>query len=37
LTVHRPGQAALALDTRDTLTADPELPGFSCPVAEFFR
>jgi Uma2 family endonuclease len=35
--VHRPGQEALALDTRDALTGDPELPGFSCPVADFFR
>lgn len=37
VTVHRPGADPLALDSRDTLTGDPELPGFSCPVAEFFR
>lgn len=37
VTVHRPGMAALALDARDTLTGDSELPSFSCPVADFFR
>lgn len=37
VTVHRPGVDPVALDRRDTLTGDPELPGFSCPVAEFFR
>ena len=25
------------LHTRDTLDGNPELPGFSCPVADFFR
>ena len=35
--VHRPGTSPVALDDRATLTADPELPGFSCPVADFFR
>lgn len=35
--VHRPGVNPVALDAADTLTGDPELPGFSCPVAEFFR
>lgn len=35
--VHRPGVPALALDARDTLAGDPELPGFSSPVAAFFR
>jgi Uma2 family endonuclease len=37
VTVHRPGVSAVALDSRDTITGDPELPGFSCPVADFFR
>jgi Uma2 family endonuclease len=37
LVVHRPGQETLAHDVRDTLAGDPELPGFSAPVAEFFR
>lgn len=37
VTVHRPGVPALALEARDTLPGDPELPGFSCRVAELFR
>jgi len=37
VTVHRPGASPVALDDRATLTGDPELPGFSCPVAAFFR
>ncbi|QJW97059.1 Uma2 family endonuclease [Frigoriglobus tundricola] len=37
VTVHRSGAAPVALDARDTLTGDPELPGFSCPVADLFR
>lgn len=37
VTVHRPGAEPLALDARDTLAGDPELPGFSCPVAGLFR
>lgn len=37
VTIHRPNNDVEALDSRDTLTGDPELPGFSCPVAEFFR
>lgn len=37
VTVHRPGVDPVALDARDTLTGDPELQGFSCPVADFFR
>ena len=36
LVIHRPGDDALALDVRDTITGDPELPGFSAPVADFF-
>lgn len=37
VSVHRSGVAAVALDARGTLTGGPELPGFSCPVAELFR
>jgi Uma2 family endonuclease len=37
VTIHRPAANAIALDARDTLVGDPELPGFSCPVADFFR
>jgi Uma2 family endonuclease len=37
VTVHRPGEAAFALDTRDPLRGEPDLPGFSCPVADLFR
>ena len=37
LHVHRPGTSVAALDVTDTLTGDPELPGFTAPVADFFR
>jgi Uma2 family endonuclease len=37
VTVHRPKTHPLALDARDILDGDPELPGFSCPAADFFR
>ena len=37
LIVHRPNAHPIALDTRDILTGEPELPGFSCPVANLFR
>jgi Uma2 family endonuclease len=37
VTVHRPKTHPLALDARGTLDGNPELPGFSCPVADFFR
>jgi len=37
VTVHRPGVSAQALDSHGTITGGPELPGFSCPVADFFR
>ena len=37
LMVHRPNAHPIALDTRDILTGEPELPGFSCPVAALFR
>lgn len=36
VTIHRPGIQALALDSTQVITADPELPGFSAPVADFF-
>lgn len=35
--VHRPGVDPVAFDARGTLSGFPELPGFSCPVADFFR
>ena len=37
VTVHRPNVHPVALDSRDTLNGEPELPGFSCRVADFFR
>jgi Uma2 family endonuclease len=37
VTLHRPGVPALALDSTHTLNGDPELPGFSCRVADLFR
>lgn len=37
VTVHRPSAAVRSLDATGTLAGDPELPGFSCPVADFFR
>jgi Uma2 family endonuclease len=37
VTVHRPRENPIALDARVTLDGNPELPGFSCPVADFFR
>jgi Uma2 family endonuclease len=37
VTVHRPGADPVALDVRDPLEGFPELPGFSCRVAELFR
>jgi Uma2 family endonuclease len=37
VTILRPGTPAAALDVHGTITGDPELPGFSCPVADFFR
>lgn len=35
--VHRPGAEPVTFNRAQTLTGDPELPGFSCPVADFFR
>jgi len=37
ISIHRPGVPSEALDSRDTLAGDPELPGFSCPVSDLFR
>lgn len=37
VTVHRPNTSPVALDDRGTLTGGPELPDFSCPVADLFR
>lgn len=37
VSVHRPNTEAVALDTSDILSGDPELPGFSVPVRELFR
>lgn len=37
VTIHMLNSDPVALDARDTITAEPHLPGFSCPVAEFFR
>lgn len=37
LTVHRPRVGVDALSSTDTLTGDPELPGFTATVGEFFR
>jgi Uma2 family endonuclease len=37
VTIHRSGVNPVANDARDTLVGDPELPGFSCAVADFFR
>ncbi|HUR55451.1 MAG TPA: Uma2 family endonuclease [Gemmataceae bacterium] len=35
--VHRPGAEPVQFNRTQTITGDPELPGFSCPVADFFR
>lgn len=35
--VHRPRRPIDELGAADTLTADPVLPGFACPVADLFR
>ena len=37
VTVHRPGAAVRAVNRTGTLTAEAELPGFACPVAELFE
>lgn len=37
VTVYRPGAEPAVVNATQTLTGDPELPGFSCPVADLFR
>jgi Uma2 family endonuclease len=37
VTIHRPNVNPVALDAGGSLDGGPKLPGFSCPVAEFFR
>lgn len=37
VTVYRPDHPAEMFNRRQTLTADPHLPGFSVPVAKIFR
>lgn len=37
VTVYRPAVEPVLFNRTQVLTGDPELPGFSCPVAEFFR
>ena len=35
--VHRPGAEPVQFNRSQILSGDPELPGFSCPVAALFR
>ena len=37
VTIHQPGRTVRAVNVAGTLSADPELPGFSARVADFFR
>lgn len=37
VTVYRPGAAPVMFNDTQTLAGDPELPGFSCRVADLFR
>lgn len=37
VTVHRPRTEPVLFNRAQSLAGDPELPGFSCPVADFFR
>jgi len=37
VTVYRPGIAPVMVNATQTLTGGPELPGFSCQVADLFR
>ena len=37
VTVYQPGREPSLFNRTETISADPHLPGFSCPVAEFFR
>jgi Uma2 family endonuclease len=37
VTVYRPDAEPALFNRTQTLSADPVLPGFSCPVADLFR
>jgi Uma2 family endonuclease len=37
VSIHRLNAKPVALDAGGTLRGDPELPGFACRVADFFR
>lgn len=37
ITIYRPDRSLIVLESTDTIAGDPELPGFACVVAEFFR
>jgi Uma2 family endonuclease len=37
VTEYKPGAEPRMYTRADTISADPHLPGFACPVAEFFR
>ncbi len=37
ITIYRPDKSLIVVEGGDTISGDPELPGFSCAVAEFFR
>ncbi len=37
VTIYRPGQPARVVAADDTLTGEDVLPGFACPVADFFN
>ena len=37
VTVYRPDAEPVLFNRTQTLSADPVLPGFSCPVSDLFR
>lgn len=37
VTVYRPGQDFVILKATDTISGGDDLPGFTCPLADFFR
>jgi Uma2 family endonuclease len=37
VTIHRPGTEPVLFNRTQALSGDPELPGFSCRVADLFR
>jgi Uma2 family endonuclease len=37
VTVYRPNADPIFFNRSQTISAEPELPGFTCPVADFFR